>query len=100
MIPGKQIFQTSSRFRWNTFRWLGRLVLFVLLLMIPVVWIAIADGYKPLLPGLWSDGKKNDNPVQPRTFSENDNKKYQGIQEFLRSHQLGKLVASKPRINT
>jgi peptidoglycan-N-acetylglucosamine deacetylase len=101
MITQKQIFQTTSRFRWNTFRWLGRLFLFIFLLMIPVVWIAIANGYKPLLPLLWVDDyKKNDKLVQPKGFSKKDDKKYQGFYEFLKSHQQNKLVTGKTEINT
>ena len=77
MNKQKQIFQTTSRFRWNTFRWLGRLFLFIILLLIPVVWIAIANGYKPLLPGLWVDDyKKNNKLTQPKGFSQKDDKKY------------------------
>ncbi len=101
MITQKQIFQTSSRLRWHTFRWAGRLVLFSFLLTIPIVWIAISNGYKPLLPGLWTDDyKKNERPVKPKEFSAKDTKKYQGFQEFLRSHQLNKLAECKPAINT
>ena len=100
MITQKQIFQTSSRLRWHTFRWAGRIVLFSFLLTIPIVWIAISNGYKPLLPGLWTDDyKKNDRLVKPKEFSANDTRKYQGFQEFLRSHQINK-PECKPRINT
>jgi len=90
----KQVFQTSSRIRWNTFRWAGRLFLFFFLLLIPVVWITIANGYKPLLPGLIDPLKKIDSRTQVKEFSEKDNKKYPGFNEFLRSHQ------PKKKINT
>jgi cellulose synthase/poly-beta-1,6-N-acetylglucosamine synthase-like glycosyltransferase/spore germination protein YaaH/peptidoglycan/xylan/chitin deacetylase (PgdA/CDA1 family) len=101
MNSQKQIFQTSSRFRWNTFRWTGRLFLLILLLTIPVLWVAIAGGYKPLLPLLWVDDyKTNNNLAQPKGFSKKDDKKYQGIHEFLKLHQQNKLVAGKPAINT
>jgi spore germination protein YaaH len=93
MKPQKQIFQTSSRVRWNTFRWIGRFLLFLLLLMIPMVWITVARGYKPLLPSLWDkDSKKLDNPIQVKGFSPNDNKKYHGFNEFLKSHQASKKI--------
>ncbi len=101
MSNQQQIFQTSSRLRWNTFRWAGRLVVFLFLLMIPVVWIEIADGYKPLLPGLSSNGyKKLDRPVKPGGFSKRDNKKYHGFHEFLKSHQQDKQPAGRSAMNT
>ena len=101
MSSQQQIFQTSSRLRWNTFRWGGRLLIFLLLLAIPLVWIAIANGYKPLLPGLSSNEyKKLDKPTQPRGFSKNDNKKYHGFHEFLKSHQQNKGLAAKQTLKT
>ena len=85
----KQIFQTSSRFRWHTYRWTGRLILAILVLMIPAVWIAVAQGYKPLLPFLSENNyvKLSKAPVQPKSFSKQDNKRYQGFHQFLKSHQ-------------
>src|SRR5262245_29661469 len=94
MNSQKQIFQTSSRFRWHTFRWAGRLLLFFFLLMIPIVWIAIANGYKPLLPGVLDPYKRIDTRTQVKGFSPKDNKKYLGFNEFLRCHQ------AKKKINT
>ncbi len=95
MATQKQIFQTTSRVRWNTFRWIGRLILVALLLMIPLVWIAVAEGYKPLLPTLWADEfKKLDSRTQVKGFSQSDTKKYHGFNEFLRLHQ------AKKKINT
>lgn len=101
-MPGqKQIFQTSSRRRWNAFRWSGRLVFFFFLLMIPVVWIAVARGYKPVLPSLSSnDYKKLDNPTQPKGFSKQDTKKYHGFHEFLKLHQQNKQGNVKGIIST
>ena len=88
----KQVFQTASRWRWHTFRWTGRLFLFFILLLIPVVWIAVADGYKPLLPGLAESYKKLDARTQVKGLSEKDHKKYLGFNEFLRSHQAKKSI--------
>jgi len=101
MNEQKQVFQTSSRIRWNTFRWAGRLFLFFILLLIPVVWMAVVNGYKPLLPGLWSDDyKKNNKLAQPKVFSQKDNEKYKGFYEFLRSHQLNKQSSAKLKLST
>src|SRR5262245_51482167 len=101
MAAQKQIFQTSSRLRWNTFRWAGRLLFFFVLLTIPIVWVAVARGYKPSLPGLSADNYKMlERPVQPRGFSKQDNKKYHGFHEFLKSHQQNKVVVNKPNLNS
>jgi peptidoglycan-N-acetylglucosamine deacetylase len=101
MNTQKQIFQTSSRLRWYAISWIGRLFFLILLLMIPLVWIAIANGYKPLLPNLWTDDyKKIENRTEVKEFSKKDNKKYQGFQDVLRAHQSNKQVAGKPQINT
>jgi cellulose synthase/poly-beta-1,6-N-acetylglucosamine synthase-like glycosyltransferase/spore germination protein YaaH/peptidoglycan/xylan/chitin deacetylase (PgdA/CDA1 family) len=100
MNTQKQIFQTSSRLRWRAVSWAGRIFFFILLIMIPMVWIVIANGYKPLLPELLGENyKKNDNPITPKEFSKKDDKKYRGFQEFLKKHQLNK-VGSPQKINT
>src|SRR5262245_57074679 len=96
MNTERQIFQTTSRFRWQTFRWFGRLCLF--LLVISMALVAIAYGYKHLLLYLGSDEyKKIDKQTQPKGFSANDDKKYQGFYKFLRSHQCKQ---PKQAINT
>ena len=87
MSPQKQVFQTSSSIRWNTFRWGSRLVIFVLILMIPIVWITLARGYKPGLPRLISSDTvsgKAINPVHPLAFNRRQNKKYRGFNDFLK----------------
>jgi cellulose synthase/poly-beta-1,6-N-acetylglucosamine synthase-like glycosyltransferase/spore germination protein YaaH/peptidoglycan/xylan/chitin deacetylase (PgdA/CDA1 family) len=69
--------------------------------MIPVVWIAIANGYKPLLPGLWSDDyKRIDNRTEVKGFSKKDDKKYLGFHEFLKSHQQPKQTPAQLKLNT
>ncbi len=94
MSPQRQIFQTSSRLRWITFKWIGRLTLFFILLMVPVVWITLAKNHKPFLPGL----SKVDNIKSPLTptkgFSKKDQKKYQGFDAFLKVKQQNSLLAA------
>src|SRR5689334_15465466 len=87
MKPEKQIFQTSSPIRWQTFAWASRLFIFLLLLMIPIVWIALARSHKPGLPLLTSSDTVSGraiNPVQPRQFSKREFKKYKGFNDFLK----------------
>jgi cellulose synthase/poly-beta-1,6-N-acetylglucosamine synthase-like glycosyltransferase/spore germination protein YaaH/peptidoglycan/xylan/chitin deacetylase (PgdA/CDA1 family) len=97
----KQIFQTYSRVRWRTISWISRVVFLALLVTIPLVWLAISYGKKPQLPELTSsDYKKNDNPVSPKEFSRKDDRKYKGFQEFLRKHQLNRLLQVRHKINT
>lgn len=95
----KQIFQTTSRLRWNTFRWSGRLLFVFFLVAFPLVWIAVTSGYRPILPGLSRDDyKKLDNPAHPRDLSGRDNKNYHGFHDFLKSHQA--IKATKSQINS
>jgi cellulose synthase/poly-beta-1,6-N-acetylglucosamine synthase-like glycosyltransferase/spore germination protein YaaH/peptidoglycan/xylan/chitin deacetylase (PgdA/CDA1 family) len=96
MPPQQQIFQTASRLRWNTFKWLGRLVLFILLLMIPLVWIAMARNYKPPFVGLSKpDYTKNSTPITPKGFTIREKKKYHGFNDFLKARKQDFLWAKK-----
>jgi poly-beta-1,6 N-acetyl-D-glucosamine synthase len=94
MSPQRQIFQTSSRLRWITFKWIGRLTLFFILLMVPIVWITLAKDRKPFLPGL----SKADNVKSPLTptkgLTKKDQKKYQGFDAFLKVKQQNSLLAA------
>ena len=87
MSPQKQIFQTSSRIRWRAFSWASRLFIFLLLLMIPIVWIALVRAHKPGLPQLFSSDTvsgKTISPVLPLAFNKKEQKKYKGFNDFLK----------------
>ena len=94
MNPQLQIFQTSSRFRWNTFKWISRSALFFLLLMIPVVWIAIARNKNVTLPGLSKQDLVKSPGTQPKGFTKKELKKYQGFNAFLKVKQQNSLLAA------
>lgn len=86
----RQVFQTESRIRWRTFLWIGRLLLFALLLMIPVLLIALRNGFKPGLPILDPPGtttSKSFHPIIPNTFNARELKKYKGFSRFLQARQ-------------
>lgn len=90
MSADKQIFQTGSKWRWRTFQWTGRLLLFVLLMMIPVVIITFMRGLKPGLPSLVSEAdimRRIANPVTPAGFNKHELKKYKGFEAFLKAKE-------------
>jgi len=103
----KQVFQASSPLRWKTFQWLSRLVVFFLVLLIPVVWIAWKIDIKPHLPLFSQVGKKSPE-IKSREFTKKDSSKYKGIAAFLRAKQHNdsviaaekKLTALKKKTNT
>ncbi len=98
MEPGRQIFQTPSRLRWNTFKWSSRLILFLLFLMIPIVWLAMAFDVKPILPGL-SDTyfTRISHPAIPRGFSPKEKRKYQGYAGFLKLKKQNALYSMREK---
>jgi cellulose synthase/poly-beta-1,6-N-acetylglucosamine synthase-like glycosyltransferase/spore germination protein YaaH/peptidoglycan/xylan/chitin deacetylase (PgdA/CDA1 family) len=103
----KQVFQASSPLRWKTFQWLSRLVIFFLVLLIPIVWIAWKVDIKPRLP-LFSQSHKKSSETIPRDFTRKEAAKYKGIAAFLKAKQHNdsviaaekKLVALKKRTKT
>lgn len=99
MDQNKQIFQTSSRLRWNTFKWISRLLLFFLVLMIPVVWIAMGKVNNVFLPGLSKfDTTKLAKPFVPKGLSKKEQRKYHGYNDFLKlRHQNNLLVAAEKK---
>lgn len=95
MNPQRQIFQTSSRIRWNTFKWTSRLALFFLLLMIPIVWIAWTRDKKQELPGLSKiDYTKNNNPSASHGFTKKEIAKYHGYDAFLKIKKQNSILAA------
>lgn len=93
MSTERQIFQTTSRWRWNTFKWSSRLIFFFLLLMIPIVWMALAMNTKPLLPGLseFNTGKRKDTAAI-KGFTLREKRKYHGYSDFLKLKQQNNLL--------
>ncbi|MEP7374272.1 MAG: polysaccharide deacetylase family protein [Chitinophagaceae bacterium] len=90
MSNTKQIFQTSSKFRWRTFQWTGRLILFAIILTVPVVIITLARGIKPGLPLLASQTDSMhhiSNPVIPAAMNLREIKKYKGYNAFLSARE-------------
>jgi len=95
MNPQRQIFQTSSRIRWNAFKWSSRLFLFFILLAIPIVWIAMARNNKPLLPGLSKTDYTKIDPTHPKGFTKKEEAMYRGgIDSFLKVKQKNSLLAA------
>lgn len=94
MDSKKQVFQTETKWRWRTFQWSTRLIIFLLLMLIPVFIITLKSGLKPSLPILGNDPstQKLVNPSIPAEPSAEDLKKYKGFDSFLRSKsKMGKL---------
>lgn len=86
MSNSKQIFQTNSKLRWRTFQWAGRLIIFCLILMIPVVVLTLHKGAKPELP-LLSNSTDSlhflKNQAIPAGLTKKEYKKYKGFNDFF-----------------
>ena len=97
MNTGKQVFQTSSPLRWRTFQWGGRLIIFFLVLMIPIVWIAWSTDIKPPLPA-FSPTYIKSQEKQTKGFTKKELAKYKGIAAFLKAKQHNaSLIAAEKR---
>lgn len=98
MNSSKQIFQTQSGLRWNTFKWTGRFVLFLLLLTIPVVWLAMTRNSHIFLPGLSKfESTMNVNPSIARGLNKQEQKKYHGYRDLLIAKKKDKLQVVQNR---
>lgn len=103
MTQGGQVFQTDSKWRWKTFQWTGRLVLFLLFLIVPVVFLTLAIGIKPDLPSLSSQlstHRRISHPVTPAVLNKKETKKYKGFDDFLNTRKSnespGKVTRQQP----
>lgn len=98
MSPTKQVFQTNSKWRWRTFQWTGRLLVFAALLMVPVIIITLARGIKPGLPSLVGRSTLHavTNPVIPEGFGPKDLQKYKGFDAFLAAKRKMELLSTPP----
>ena len=79
MNQATQIFQSNSKIRWRTFQWSGRLLLFTVLLMIPIVIITLRMGIEPHLPILNNSPASIQHfihPTLPADLNEKEIKKY------------------------
>ncbi|MBC7937460.1 MAG: glycosyltransferase [Rhizobacter sp.] len=103
MTGSKQIFQTNSKWRWRTFQWTGRLIIFAIILMVPVVIITLARGIKPGLPVLASEINSMHhvaNPVIPAGMNAKEIKKYKGFNEYLAAREkIGNLKVNTSSVN-
>jgi hypothetical protein len=98
MNKEKQVFQASSPLRWKTFQWLSRLVIFFLVLLIPVVWIAWKIDIKPQLP-LFSQSHRKSPETNSPGLTKKEAAKYKGIAAFLKAKQHNaSLIAKEKRL--
>jgi len=77
----EQIFQTSNPSRWQRFKWGGRLLLFVLILIVAIITIAIKTMFLPNLPMM--QGQVMKEVLQAEKPSSPLAKKYQGFRKFI-----------------
>lgn len=97
----QQVFQTNSKRRWKTFQWAGRLLLFMLIVLIPVVVITYKNGARPGLPVLASENDTMhwlQKAAPSSQLSAHDLLRYTGFSQFLRARaeneQLQRTVSS------
>lgn len=97
MPAERQIFQTSSSLRWNTFKWVSRICLFLLILMVPAVWLALILDQKPALPGLSENYNREIVQNRAKGFSVKEKKKYHGYTDFLKLKKQNFLLARREK---
>lgn len=99
MAAHKQVFETESNARWNTFKWLSRIFIFFLTLIIPIVWISIAKSKTPFLPKLEkTDFVKNNNLIVPKILSKKEAVRYKGFQNYLSAkRRLDRFIATESK---
>lgn len=95
----KQVFQTRSRWRWLAFKWTGRLLVFVLVLMTGLVIVSLARGHVPRLPVLFDEAKTTqrlDHPYVPPGLNKKELKKYKGFNDFLLAREKNEQLKNRP----
>lgn len=98
MNNSKQIFQTNSKWRWRTFQWVGRFIIFTIILMIPVVIITLAKGIQPALPKLANSADSLHyiaNPVVPADMNAKELKKYKGFNDYFEARKKIRLLQNR-----
>ncbi len=88
MSPNKQIFQTDSHWRSDIFKWIGRGIFYIFLLIIPITIIAYFQK-KPTLPKLFNKEHSvvKAKPQKENYFTPSENKKYTGINNYLEKNK-------------
>lgn len=97
----KQVFQTNTKYRWRSFQWSTRFILFIVILMIPIFFITLKRGLKPPLPLLGNTTKTEQNlanPIVPEELSAKELKKYKGFDYFLRDKRKIEKLKIKPAV--
>lgn len=97
----KQVFQTNTKYRWRSFQWTTRFVIFIVILMIPIFFITLKRGLKPPLPLLGTNVKTEQslsNPIVPEELSAKELKKYKGFDYFLREKRKIEKLKTKPAV--
>ncbi len=100
MDNNKQVFQNSSKKRWTAFKWSSRMLIFFGLLLIPIFYITLKEGIKPLLPKLTNEaqiGQSLKHPITPTVLDKRELKKYKGFDAFLRSKAKIDALRKTPR---
>lgn len=85
-----QIFQTNNPVRWQSVKWSGRLILFLICFLFTVAVIAIVRGTAPDLPDIESRDRIYDDKSGSKISSEffaDRKSKYKGFKAFLSSKE-------------
>src|SRR6266700_452628 len=86
-----QVFQTVSPARWQRFKWISRLVLFLFVLAIAVLLITIWRAYTPAMPRLISAREKQVLLDTTSSFVFNNSKiakQYGGFRKFINEKEF------------
>ena len=98
----QQIFQTQNANRYLTTKWIVRILLIALLLIVSAIAITILKGKNPSMPIMDSVGnsyKAKLDPENPFTFETKLNRKFKGFKDFLRK-KISQEKDMKKQINT
>lgn len=86
MQQKSQIFETTNPGRWKRIIWTGRLITFLILLLLVVLLITLYIGSLPGIPSLESKSKAYANAIRtsnPLVLKNHQNVKYNGFKQFL-----------------
>lgn len=99
MSNQKQIFQTDSHWRGDIFKWTGRGIFYIFLLIIPITIIAYFQK-KPTLPKLFNKEQSvtKVKPQKENYFTPSENKKYTGINNYLEKNKSNDTLINANKI--
>ncbi|HLO82181.1 MAG TPA: glycosyltransferase [Chitinophagaceae bacterium] len=103
MSGSRQVFQTGSKWRWNTFRGVGWSLLLLSLMTVPIIVVTVKKGIRPDLPELHDSDSITrllKNPAIPAGFTSRELARYKGIENFLKARQLNQRLRNNPRAIT